>query len=167
MNTWISCLKDIPKHKARFEWSHKVHTNSSEIQTVSVNHPLGSSLETDSPFFSATLRPSSYCPNIPLNTTYSFLPSLFLYQPILHVSKYKKGTQENLLSVPTEQFLGVSPTFIGSFHLASMSPLSPLKEFGDGKSFPKLPAGPFGIGFHFPRVEVGFPEPIQPQKKIV
>lgn len=153
---------DIPKHKARFEWSHAAHASSYETQTVSI-YLVDDTMTT--PFFSAKLQPSAYCPNLPLNTTYSFLPSLYLYQPPLIPSKYKKGSREAMIACSTDQFLGVAPTFKGSFHLARISPPPGQKGCGDGMNFPEVPPGPWGHGFHLPTVIVGFPEPIQLDKK--
>jgi hypothetical protein len=158
----ILSFSDIPKHKARFQWSHAAHTSSSETQKVSIYLADDS---TKTPFFSARLQPSAYCPNFPLNTTYSFLPSLYLYQPPLLPSQYKQGSNEATVACSSDQFLGVAPTFKGSVHLAHISPPSGQKECGDGINFQRSPSGLWGLGFHFPTVIVGFPEPKQLDKK--
>lgn len=127
---------------------------------MSVYHPSDAPLASAAPFFAASLQPSAYCPNIPLNTTYSFLPSLFLYQPPLRPSKYKHGSRLGSLSATTDTFLATAPTFSGAFHLAHLAPAPGRSDFGDGVSFPRLPPGGWRLGVHLPRVQVSFPEPV-------
>lgn len=151
---------NIPKHLATFRFSHPVHSSSKETQTVEIYHPKNSPLYSSKPFFSAKLSPSSL-PSLPINTNLFFFPSLPLFQPDLRQSDRYTDEKSNRSVIGTQEGLykSTAPTFKGSFSLGYCQPSlkneKGQESFGDGQSFPRAPV--FQTGFHFKKVEVGFP----------
>lgn len=145
---------NIPKHVAKFEWSHPFRARNTESQVVKIYHP---SIDEQKPFFSATLTQSKYVPYLPINTNY--FPSLPLIQPPLQAGLYKRNSRESQVeteSLPSNLYRSTSPTFKGKFTLAYCKFASGQSTYGDGVSFPKA-LSTFGYGCYMPKVEVGFP----------
>lgn len=155
---------NIPKHVAKFEWSHPFRARTTELQTVKIYHPslanasnLLSSVDDQKPFFSATFTQSKYLPYLPINTSY--FPALPLIQPPLQAGLYKRNSREAQVeteSMPDDLYRSTSPTFKGKFTLAYCQYTTGQSTFGDGISFPRA-TNTLGYGCYMPNVEVGFP----------
>ncbi|PWN34563.1 uncharacterized protein FA14DRAFT_31742 [Meira miltonrushii] len=155
---------NIPKHVAKFEWSHPFRARTTEPQTVKIFHPslatatnLPSAVDDQKPFFSATFTQSKYLPYLPINTKY--FPSLPLIQPPLQAGLYKRNSREAQVeteSLPNDLYRSTSPTFKGKFTLAYCQYAPGQSTYGDGVSFPKA-TNTLGYGCYMPNIEVGFP----------
>jgi len=97
---------NIPKHLARFSFTHPPTTSSSSTEALKVEvFPPEPAVTT--PFFTATLQPFQWAPSFPLNTKY--LPiDASLVQPPLPGSK--KPGEEILYG--TDRWVKVVPQFI-------------------------------------------------------
>lgn len=155
---------NIPKHLAKFEWSHPFRSKTTDAQTVHISHPSltsitnhNSSLDQQDPFFSAVLCQSKYLPFLPINT--NCFPSLPLYQPPLQAGLYKRSTREadvETHSLPSDLYRATSPTFKGKITVAFCQYAPGKSSYGDGISFPKS-VNTLGYGCYMSKVEVSFP----------
>jgi hypothetical protein len=139
---------DIPKHLARFEFTHKDSRNFS----VKVSLP-----DAEVPFFTASIT-DSIIPGVPLP---SFLLNRFVrvVQPPLLASN-----PPDIEIASDDDWVSILPTYSGPWRAAYIRPLEGGNEsYGDGLHYPRIK--PFWIGAKFTGV-ILFPSGVKISSKI-